>query len=247
MDLSADDLVVVEDGVEQSIDAFHEAVAPVSIVLALDESGSMRKSAEAVVAAAHAFVGALRPEDSLAPLLFADQVLINHDLTKDRDAANKAIDGYLANGGTALYDALSYSLVRLKRVEGRRAIVVLTDGRDENNPGTAPGSVRTLDDVMALVKETDAVIFAIGLGTKVDRPLLERLARLSGGQAYFPVEVSELRDQYRRIVENMRRRYVLSYTSTNIARNGAWRDVQIRSRTSEIVVTSRGGYFAPER
>ena len=247
VDLSADDLVVVEDGVEQSIDAFHEAVAPVSIVLALDESGSMRKSAEAVVAAAHAFVGALRPEDSLAPLLFADQVLINHDLTKDRDAANKAIDGYLANGGTALYDALSDSLVRLKRVEGRRAIVVLTDGRDENNPGTAPGSVRTLDDVMALVKETDAVIFAIGLGTKVDRPLLERLARLSGGQAYFPVEVSELRDQYRRIVENMRRRYVLSYTSTNIARNGAWRDVQIRSRTSEIVVTSSGGYFAPER
>jgi VWFA-related protein len=247
VDLSADDLVVVEDGVEQKIDAFHEAVAPVSIVLALDESGSMRKSAEAVVAAAHAFVGTLRPEDSLAPLLFADQVFFNHDLTKDRDAANKAIDGYLANGGTALYDALSDALARLKRVEGRRAIVVLTDGRDENNPGTAPGSVRTLDDVIALVKETDAAIFSIGLGTKVDRQPLERLARLSGGQAYFPVEVSELRDQYRRIVENLRRRYVLSYTSTNIARNGAWRDVQIRSRASDIVVTSRGGYFAPER
>ena len=74
VDLSADDLVVVEDGVEQAIDAFHEAVAPVSIVLALDESGSMRKSAAAVVEAAHDFVGALRPEDSLAPLLFADQV-----------------------------------------------------------------------------------------------------------------------------------------------------------------------------
>jgi len=207
----------------------------------------MRKSAAAVVEAAHAFVGALRPEDSLAPVLFADQVFFNHDLTKDRDAANKAIDGYLANGGTALYDALSDALVRLKRVEGRRAIVVLTDGRDENNPGTAPGSVRTLDDVMALVKETDAAIFSIGLGTKVDRPPLERLARLSGGQAYFPVEVSELRDQYRRIVENLRRRYVLSYTSTNIARNGAWREVLIRSRSSEIVVSSRGGYFAPER
>jgi VWFA-related protein len=247
VDLSADDLVVVEDGVEQAIDAFHEAVAPVSIVLALDESGSMRKSAAAVVEAAHAFVGALRAEDSLAPMLFADQVIFQHDLTKDREAANKAIDGYLANGGTALYDALSDSLVRLKRVEGRRAIVVLTDGRDENNPGTAPGSVRSLDDVIALVKDTDAVIYSIGLGTKVDRAPLERLARLSGGQAYFPVEVSELRDQYRRIVENLRRRYVLSYTSKNIARDGAWRDVQIRSRSSDIVVTSRGGYFAPER
>jgi len=95
-------------------------------------------------------------------------------------------------------------------------------------------------------KETDAAIFSIGLGTKVDKAPLERLARLSGGQAYFPLDVSDLQEQYRRIVENMRRRYVLSYTSTNIVRNGAWREVQIRPKTEEIVVTSRGGYFAPE-
>jgi VWFA-related protein len=247
IDLGADDLVVVEDGVEQKIDAFHEAVAPVSIVLALDESGSMRRSAAAVVEAAHEFVDALRPEDSLAPMLFADQVFFEHDLTKDRDAARKAIDGYVANGGTALYDALSDSLVRLKRVEGRRAIVILTDGRDENNPGTGPGSVRNLDDVLALAKETDAAIYSIGLGTKVDRAPLERLALLSGGQAYFPVDVAGLKEQYRRIVENLRRRYVVSYTSTNIARNGAWRDVRIRPKSPDIVVTSRGGYFAPER
>jgi VWFA-related protein len=245
VDLSADDLTVVEDGVEQKIDAFHEAVAPVSIVLALDESGSMRRSAAAVVEAAHQFVDALRPEDSLAPMLFADQVFFEHDLTKDREAARKAIDGYIANGGTALYDALCDALVRLKRVEGRRAIVILTDGRDENNPGTAPGSVRSLEDVLALTKETDAVIFPIGLGTKVDKAPLERVARLSGGQAYFPTDVSELQNQYHRIVENLRRRYVLSYTSTNILRNGAWRDVQIQPRSPEIVVTSRGGYFAP--
>jgi Ca-activated chloride channel family protein len=247
VDLSADDLVVVEDGVEQAIDAFHEAVAPVSIVLALDASGSMRKSAAAVVEAAHEFVNALRPEDSLAPMLFADQVVFAHDLTKDRDAAFKAIDGYQATGGTALYDALADALTRLKRVEGRRAIVVLTDGRDENNPGTAPGSVRTLDDVLRLVKETDATIFTIGLGVKVDPLPLERLARLSGGQAYFPADVAGLRDEYRRIVENLRRRYVVSYSSTNTARDGAWRDVLIRSRSSDIVVTSRGGYVAPER
>jgi len=246
VDLSASDLVVVEDGVEQKIDAFHEAVAPVSIVLALDESGSMRRSAAAVLEAAHQFIDALRPEDSLAPMLFADQVFFEHDLTKDRDAARKAIDGYIATGGTALYDALSDALVRLKRIEGRRAVVILTDGRDENNPGTGPGSVRNLDDVLALAKETDAAIFSIGLGTKVDKPPLERLARLSGGQAYFPLDVSDLQEQYRRIVENMRRRYVLSYTSTNIVRNGAWREVQIRPKTEEIVVTSRGGYFAPE-
>jgi hypothetical protein len=72
VDLSADDLEIVEDGVPQKIEAFHEALAPVSIVLALDASGSMRRSATEVVEAAREFVSALRPEDSLAPILFAD-------------------------------------------------------------------------------------------------------------------------------------------------------------------------------
>jgi Ca-activated chloride channel family protein len=247
VDLSADDLVVVEDGIEQKIDAFHEALAPVSIVLALDASGSMRKTADEVVEAARGFVHALRPADSLAPVLFADQVVFAHDLTTDRDTVLKAIETYQASGGTALYDALGDSLERLKRVEGRRAIVVLTDGRDENNPGTAPGSLRTIDEVMKLAKETDASIFTIGLGTKVDRAPLERLAQMSGGQAFFPVEVSGLKDEYRRIVENLRRRYILSYTSTNPARDGGWRDVIIKAHLSEIVVRSRGGYFAPGR
>jgi Ca-activated chloride channel family protein len=247
VDLSVEDLVVTEDGVEQKIDAFHEAVAPVSIVLALDASGSMRRSAGEVVEAAREFVASLRPEDSLAPLLFANEAVFTHDLTTDRDTALKAIEGYQAVGGTALYDAIADSLARLKRVEGRRAIVVLTDGRDENNPGTGPGSARTLNEVMKLLKETNASVFAIGLGTKVDRDTLSQLAQLSGGEAYFPADISTLRAEYRRIVENLRRRYVLGYTSTNPARDGAWRDVQIHPRSSDIVVTSRGGYFAPER
>ena len=247
VDLSPEDLIVIEDGVEQKIDAFHEAVAPVSVVLALDQSGSMRRSAQAMVEAAHEFVNALRPEDSLALLLFADESVFAHDLTKNRTATLKAIDSYQAVGGTALYDATADALTRLKYVEGRRAIVVLTDGRDENNPGTAPGSVRTLNDVLKLLKETEAAVFTIGLGAKVDRSPLEQLARLSGGMAYFPEEVSMLQNEYKRIIENLRRRYVLSYTSTNTARDGAWREVQIRSRSADIVVSSRGGYFAPAR
>ncbi len=247
VDLSADDLEIIEDGVPQKIDAFHEAVAPVSIVLALDASGSMRKSANDVIEAAREFVSSIRPEDSLAPLLFADRATFAHDLTTDRTSTIAAIESYQASGGTALYDALADALLRLKRVDGRRAIVVLTDGRDEDNPGTGPGSLRTRQELLDLVKETEASIFAIGLGARVDRDTLEKIAALSGGQAYFPEQVSGLSQEYRRIVENLRRRYVVSYTSTNSARNGAWRNVEIRSRSAEIVVTSRGGYFAPDR
>lgn len=247
LDLSPGDLVVVEDGKEQAVEAFHEVVAPVSIILALDSSGSMRKSATEAMAAAREFVEAIRPEDSLGLLEFADQSALLHDLTTSREALLKTISEYVAVGGTALYDALWDSLTRLEQVKGRRAIVLVTDGRDENNPGTAPGSVHTQDEVLNLLSQADTTIYTIGVGPKVDRLFLEKVAERSSGESYFPDDVAGLQGDYRRVVENLRRRYVVSYTSTNGARDGAWRKVEIRSRLDDVVVTSRGGYFAPER
>ena len=247
LEVSAEDLIVVEDGVEQTVDSFQEAVTPVSIILALDASGSMRAGADAVTEAARTFVRALRVEDSLGVVLFADRPLFAHDLSTDRASSLAAIDQYATVGGTALYDALSDSLDRLKLVEGRRVVVVLTDGRDENNPGTAPGSVRTFDQVLERLKDTAATVFAIGLGPKIGRTVLEQLATESGGEAYFPEDVSTLENEYRRIVENLRRRYIISYSSTNAVHDGTWRMVEIRSSLPDTVVKSRGGYFAPER
>ena len=247
VDLTLDDLVVVEDGVPQKVDTFQEAVAPVSVVLALDASGSMTRATDGVKAAALSFVEALRPEDALGVLLFADTSVFAHDLTTEREESIAAIDGYIARGGTALYDGLTDALTRLKRTEGRKVVVLLSDGRDENNPGTGPGSVRTPNDVFAALGETDAVIYPIGLGPRVDRALLERLAAESGGLAYFPEDVSSLRADYARIVEALRRRYLVGYTSTNAARDGGWRAVQIETREPETTVRSRGGYFAPEK
>jgi len=248
-DLSRDDLVVIEGGVAQKVDVFQEAVAPLSIVLALDASGSMARAADAVKAAALSFIQALRREDALGVLLFSDTSVVVHDLSTDRGQAISAVETYSAHGGTALYDALTDGLMRLKRAEGRKVVVLLSDGRDENNPGTGPGSARTQNDVFKALrdKDTDAMLYAIGLGPRVDRALLEALAAESGGMALFPEDVSMLRDEYARIVEDLRRRYVVSYTSTNSARDGAWRDVRIETRQPELTVRSRGGYFAPER
>ena len=246
-DISARDLLVVEDGVEQKIDTFHEAVTPVSIALAIDTSGSMRKSADAVVEAARVFTQALRPEDKLALLFFSDGVLVAHDFLTHRQTTYEAIATYRPSGGTALYDALGEALTALKRTEGRRAVVLMTDGRDENNAGTAPGSRRTLTDVLDQAKEVDASILAIGLGSNLDRTGLDRLAEISGGRAYFPADVSGLREQFGLVVENLRRRYVLGYTSTHVVRDGSWRTVEIRARSADLTVRSRGGYFAPDR
>ncbi len=247
LDVEAGDLTVTEDGVEQTVETFQESIAPVSIVLALDESGSMKKASEAVQDAARRFVGSLRKQDKLGLMLFADNAEMTRDLTTYRDSVLDDIAHYKASGGTALYDALSDSLLRLKREEGRRVVVVLTDGRDEDNPGKGPGSTRTFQDVLKYARETDAVIFGIGLGTSVDASVLQTLAATSGGQAYFPQEPESLDAIYQRIIENLRRRWMISYTSTNPKRDGSWRSVQIATRIPNAVVRSRGGYFAPSK
>ena len=169
VDVTIDDLEVVEDGVAQKVEAFQEAVTPVSIVFALDASGSMKKATEDVKAAAKTFVQNVRPEDALALILFANKSEFAHDLTTRRDWSVEAIDKYVASGGTALYDAAFDALTRLRGIEGRRVVVLMTDGRDENNPGTAPGSVHTYPQVLERLKTVDATIYAVGLGAKIDR------------------------------------------------------------------------------
>jgi Ca-activated chloride channel homolog len=245
LSVSRDDLTVLEDGVAQTIDTFQEATTPVSIVMVLDQSGSMKKAAVEAVTAAKSFANALRPEDKLAILRFSDTTVLAQDLSTNRDASLAALDEYTAKGGTALYDAVHAALARLERVEGRRVVVVFTDGRDENNAGNGPGSRAGLDDVMHELRASGALVFAIGLGSNVDRPVLERFATDSGGEAYFPETVDALAGDYARIVEHLRRRYTISYTSTNSVRDGAWRAVQIGMAGSTAQVTSRGGYFAP--
>jgi Ca-activated chloride channel homolog len=243
--VAADDLVVREDGVEQTLEAFEEALAPVSMVLALDSSGSMRRRAAEAQAAARSFVSAVRPEDKLSVTTFGETITFHHEFTNDRAPSYAAIDAYRAAGGTPLYDDLYQSFQRLGAAPGRRVAVVVTDGRDEDNPGTGPGSVHTFAQVLDAMKQADVTVFAIGIGSQIDRNVLEELASRSGGEAYFPDDVSQLEAQYKRVVENLRHRYVVSYTSTNARHDGTWRSVEIASRIPDTSVATKGGYFAP--
>ena len=247
LDLSRDDLVVFEDGVEQRVETFQEATSPVSMVLVLDSSGSMKRASEQVVAAAATFVEALRPEDSLGLLTFADKVDVAHAITTNRQNTVQTLSQYKAEGGTALYDALCDSLLMLKGVKGRRAVVILTDGRDEDNPGTGPGSVRSWESALRLLQDQDVTMFPVGLGPRIDAQRLQLLATLSGGEAYFPQDVAELAAEFARVTENLRHRFVVGYTSSNPVRDGKWRSVEIRTKSPGIRVSGRKGYFAPER
>jgi VWFA-related protein len=247
LDITREDLVLFEDGVEQQIETFQEATSPVSMVLALDSSGSMKQASQQVIAAAAAFVEALRPEDSMGMLTFADKVEVAHALTTNRANSLETLATYRAEGGTALYDALCDAMLMLKGLKGRRAVIILTDGRDENNPGTAPGSIRVWKDVLRLMQDQDVTMFPVGLGPRIDSDRLTLLSTFTGGEAYFPQDVGDLRAQFERVIENLRHRYVVGYTSTNPTRDGKWRAVEIRTRAAGIKVISRKGYFAPAR
>jgi hypothetical protein len=96
-----------------------------------------------------------------------------------------------------------------------------------------------------LAREVGATVFAVGLGPKLDGAVLEQVAARSGGEAYFSADVAELSTQFARIIENLRQRYVVSYSSTNSDRNGEWRTVEIRPREPGLTVTATEGYFAP--
>jgi Ca-activated chloride channel family protein len=243
--ITGEDVEVLEDGVPQKVDTFHEVALPVTIMLALDASGSMTRSAERAQEAAREFVRAMRPEDQIGMILFADRAEYIHSPTRRRDWSLEAIDAYKAAGGTALYDALYDSIAQLEGVQGRRVVVVVTDGRDENAASNGPGSLRAWDDVLRKLQQTEATVYAVGIGSRVDRSRLQEVADRSGGAAYFPSDVTTLTTDYQKILDELRRRYALGYESTNRARDGKWRKVQIRTRFADVTVRSRDGYFAP--
>lgn len=247
IELSRDDIQVIEDGVPQRVDVFHEAVAPVSMVLAIDASGSMTRSADIAREAAVHFVNAVRSGDRLGVVQFADKAELVADLQLSRDAALQALASYSPKGGTALYDALQLAMQRLNTTEGRRVVVVVTDGRDENATSKGPGSLATWDTIIEAAQAMDATIYAIGLGSRVERGRLQKLADVSGGEAYFTDDLDTLDAEYRRVMEDLHRRYVAGYTSTNATRDGAWRTVELRGFGKEVRLRSRGGYYAPPR
>jgi VWFA-related protein len=243
--LKLEDLSVTEDGVVQQVDTFHEAVLPVTFMLALDSSGSMKNSAAKAQQAAWELIVSMRPEDQIGMILFADKSNFIHAPTRNRDMSLEALNGYIAAGGTALNDALYDSLAQLAGLQGRRVVVVVTDGRDENAASNGPGSLRTPEEVLRKLQQTDATVYAVGIGSRVNRAYLQQLADLSGGAAYFPADVSTLAANYHKILDELRRRYVIAYESTNRARDGGWRKVEIRVRQGDVEVRSRDGYFAP--
>lgn len=158
--LRAEDFLVYEDGVRQKISNFSAAEVPFNLVLLLDTSGSTREEIDLMQRAARRFLDELRPQDRVAIVQFNEQVELIKDLTADRQALDKALGQLRGGSGTCFYDALHLAVREvLRSVEGRKAIIALTDGVDSYG-------FNTYDQVLPELERAGASLYFLRLDTE---------------------------------------------------------------------------------
>ncbi|MGB7921710.1 MAG: VWA domain-containing protein, partial [Pyrinomonadaceae bacterium] len=238
-DVRQDDFRVFEDGVQQKIEFISKEEIPISYGLAVDNSGSMRSQLDQVIEAAKIIVNTNKPGDETFLVRFIDSQKIEtvQDFTSNTNLLKDSLDTlYIEGGQTAVVDAVLLSaqhVARYKKGDAtdrrRRVMIVVTDGEDRD-------SYYRQEELFDLLREEDVQIFLIGFVNELDKEdgyisksprgkavkLIDRLAKESGGRAFYPKALSELPGIAEEISRDMRTQYVISYYPTNRARDGAY-------------------------
>lgn len=158
--LRREDFHLIENGVEQKISYFATTDSPFSVVLLIDTSGSTQLRLEDIQDAAITFVSKLKPTDRVMVMSFDDRIQVQCKATTDRNVIEKAIRRTRTGGGTRLYDAVEDILKKqLRTIEGRKAVVLFTDGVDTTSFHS------TYDGTVRLAEESDAPIYAVDYDT----------------------------------------------------------------------------------
>jgi VWFA-related protein len=239
-ELRREDFRVFEEDREQRILEFYREQRPIVMAILLDSSGSMKDKLREVHGAASAFVDTLRDEDRALVIDFDDKVFLVEELTSDRERLKQAITSTESIGGTALYDTIHAAYRKIGRIEGRKAIVLLSDGEDT---ASHFGFERVIEEA----RSNTALLYAIGLGGGGQGPrkgVLEQLSNDTGGRAYFVKKADDLARVYERIAAELRTQYFVAYSTTNEAWDGRWVRLRVETSRPDLDVRARRGYFA---
>ncbi len=258
-DLRREDFRVFDEGRLQPLAQFHSGRGlPARILLLVDASGSMneeRKVANARWAGAR-ILEALAPEDQVAVAGFDSRYWGVVAFTRDREAVRKGLESITPFGSTALHDALDKGARDIaSHGEGRRAVVVLTDGLDNS-------SQRTSDEVIARSRALDVPIYAVSVVSPLDDPAsesflgkkdagqaaaavatLERYAALSGGTVFRVSSPAALRQAADRIAGELKHQYRLGWDAPQ--GSARFRRVVVQSTRKGVTVRTRSGYMPP--
>jgi Ca-activated chloride channel family protein len=249
--LTLDDFEVLEDGQKQAIKYFARGTdiengPEMHVGLLFDTSGSMTEDIKLSRSAAVKFLNTLSDAKDMTLVDFDTEVRVAKYGQKDFPRMVERIRGRTPDGETALYDAMGVYLDGASEDEGRKILVLYTDGGDTH-------STISFGDLMTLIRASDVTVYSVGFlehsrGRIEERAHLMQIAEATGGQAFFPSTMKDIDASYDKVVAQIRAQYSLAYTSTNTKQDGAWRKVEIRVTRPDLKgskILARRGYFAP--
>jgi VWFA-related protein len=272
-DLTQDDFILEEDGKPQPITHFsRDSDVPVSVGILLDTSGSMDRKIRTAVDAVDRFIRRIHHDDEIFLMTFSGQPVLRQDFTDDRDKLSQALRRINPTGGTALYDAMADSVMKISSSRhGKRAILLITDGQDT-------ASAAKLDEVLESIRRSDLLVYPIGISPltyskstdrtpwglplpallagkstlqskrdEVDMNVLRAFADSSGGRAFLLAESligrgGQIEKILNAIAEELRSQYTLGYYPPR-PDDGRYHSIRIRTRTHDSV-RARHGYVA---
>jgi Ca-activated chloride channel homolog len=246
--LGPGDIELLEDGVPQEISVFREANGkgdeeiPLSVVLVLDTSGSMKQSLDFLKEAALNFVYKLEDADTALVVQFNESIKGSADFTGDTDRLERFLGSLQAWGGTSLYDATHYGLERIKDQQGRKAVILFSDGGDN----TSHLDERT---VIEYARSIEATVYGIGFKSGSGDSasgFLKRISSDTGGEYFSPDKVAELIKTFAAISEELKNHYILAYTPKRGPDN-MYRKIELHVKREGVQVRLRKGYVATKR
>ena len=253
-DLGEDDFSVFEDGAKQELAFFNRTNLPIALSLLIDTSASMEQRLLTAQEAAIGFTRKIRAQDLAQVVDFDTRVTVAQGFTNNAEELEKAIRSTTAGGSTALHNAVYISLKELAKIRAknpneirRQAIVVLSDGEDTS-------SLVSFEEVLDLAKRSETAIYTIGLqprevgamkGFKEAEFVLKQFAQETGGRAFFPQKVEELKDVYGQIADELSSQYTMGYASKNPRKDGAFRRLVVQVSRPSVQVRTKRGYYAP--
>ena len=248
--LTKDDFQVYEDGKRQQIRQFSSEDIPVTAGIVVDNSGSMGPKRDDVIAAALAYARSSNPQDQMFVVNFNDHVSFglppSMAFTDRQDKLQLALSRIATIGQTALYDGIVAALDHLNQgARDKKVLILISDGGDN-------ASKHSLAQVVAMAKQTTAIIYAIGIFDEQDgdrKPgVLSRLARETGGEAFFPESSKEVTSICEGIAHDIRSQYTLMYVPAITDGDGGYRTVEVRASAhghGHLSVRTRAGYSVP--
>ncbi len=261
-DITKEEFKIFEDGVEQEISYFGTFDKPFTVILILDTSPSTKYKIEEIQAAARFFVDQLKPQDRVEIIKFNEKIRVLARATNKREKIYKAIEKARFDGGTSLYDVVDFALKeRLKKVKGRKAIVLFTDGVDTTSEYVF------YDDTIKQAEKSDTLIFPVYYNTaskligkrakkkksryrnrirrdyKLGEMYLEELAASTGGRVISPDSTADgLNAAFKTIAEELSYQYNIGYYPKKEGVPGQRKEIKVRVYRPDLSVRARDNY-----